>query len=370
MRFPVNFKLSSVLALAGVVTAAAPSHERPAVMQGVGPTLQSIGPLAWGPKGTLYAVDYQAATIYALDVSGQAAGAVPGTGKIQALGRTIASALGTDFQHISTNFGRGLVVDPETKNTYVALMRGDAATAKPVLVRIDGAGKVTVVDFAALKYASVTLPNPVATMDGQDARAFVVTQMAFDQGKLYVAGLSNEEFASKLWTISYPFKSADKGTSIEMWHDHHSAFETKAPIFAFVPYTLDKVPYLLAGYLCTPLVKIPVASLKPGMKVDGTTIAELGAGSRPISMVAYTKEGKSYLLMSNTSIGVLKIPVDDMAKAPAITEGVGTMTAGIAAQTIDALSGAQWMGRVDATHVEILRATPEQRLDLETVELP
>jgi hypothetical protein len=38
-----------------------------------------------------------------------------------------------------------------------------------------------------------------------------ITDMSFVDGKLVVAGLSNEEFASKLRTIAYPFTTVDPG---------------------------------------------------------------------------------------------------------------------------------------------------------------
>jgi hypothetical protein len=58
----------------------------------------------------------------------------------------------------------------------------------------------------------------------------------------------------------------------------------RSPVYTFLPYTLNSQPHLIAGYLCTPLVKFPIASLEPGDKVRGTTIAELGAGNRPLDM--------------------------------------------------------------------------------------
>ena len=132
--------------------------------------------------------------------------------------------------------------------------------------------------------------------------------MAFVDGKLIVAGLSNEEFASKLRSIAYPFAAADPGTSVEIFHGNHGQLETRSPVYTFVPYTIDSKPHLIAGYTCTPLVKFPMTACSPATKVVGTTIAELGAGNRPIDMIVYKKDGKEFLLMSNTSRGVMKIP--------------------------------------------------------------
>ena len=62
--------------------------------------------------------------------------------------------------------------------------------------------------------------------------------MAFDNGQLIVAGLSNEEFASKLRSVKYPFSAIDPGTSVEIYHGNHGAVETRSPVYAFVPYTV------------------------------------------------------------------------------------------------------------------------------------
>ena len=78
-----------------------------------------------------------------------------------------------------------------------------------------------------------------------------------------MSGLSNEEFASKLWSIAYPFTKADAGTSLEIFHDNHEALETRAPMYAFVPYTINGQPHIVGAYTCTPLVKFPVSALTP-----------------------------------------------------------------------------------------------------------
>jgi hypothetical protein len=44
-----------------------------------------------------------------------------------------------------------------------------------------------------------------------------------------VAGLSNEEFSSKLRAVPYPFNSVDAGTSLEIYHGNHRRLETASP---------------------------------------------------------------------------------------------------------------------------------------------
>ncbi len=239
-----------------------------------------------------------------------------------------------------------LAVQPRTGNAFMAVMRGQGAGARPALIRVDGAGKIELVDFARTTATKVTLPNPAQRVEG-------ITDMAFMDGRLYVAGLSNEEFASKLRSIPYPFVSVDNGTSVEIYHGSHGALETRSPVYTFVPYRVDNTPHLIAGYLCTPLVKFPVSSLKPGEKVRGTTIAELGAGNRPIDMVLYQKGGRDYLLMSNTRRGVMKIPTEQFASAPAITARVSDK-GGIGYETVTAMTGVEQLDLLNETQSLVL----------------
>ena len=50
---------------------------------------------------------------------------------------------------------------------------------------------------------------------------WLVTDNNFGVVKLIVAGLSNEEFSSKLRSVSYPFNTVDNGTSVEIFHGNH-----------------------------------------------------------------------------------------------------------------------------------------------------
>ena len=88
-----TLKLAAIVALVAA-SASAPAAER-LVPTATGPAFQSIGPLAFGPDGTLYAGDRQAATIFALDLGAQAAGPAAGTKDITEIDAKIASTLGT-----------------------------------------------------------------------------------------------------------------------------------------------------------------------------------------------------------------------------------------------------------------------------------
>ncbi len=190
-------------------------------------------------------------------------------------------------------------------------------------------------------------------------------------GRVFLAGLSNEEFSSRLIAIPYPFSSGGfDGASIEIYHGSHGRLETKSPIRTFVTYKIQNEPTMLAAYTCTPLVKVPLSELKAGAHVKGTTIAELGNRNRPLDMIVYQKDGKDYLLMTNNSRGVMKIPTDGAASAPGIVQRVPNKQ-GIEYETVAGLKGVVQMDQLDNHHaVLIVQEDPSGSIDLKTVELP
>jgi len=357
----------AALAAAAVVIAVTANNQVVATpVAAAGPAMQSIGPLAFAPDGTLFAADNKAAAIFALDLGEQAAGAKIGAGDIASIDQKIAAMLGTDAASILVT---DLAIHPKTHNAYVSVMRGTGADAKPALLRVAGDGTIAAIALDTLKSTSVSVSNAPAAAEGRrNPRTDTVTDMAFVSGKLIVAGLSNEEFASKLRSFAYPFAAADPGTSVEIFHGNHGQLETRAPVYTFIPYSIDSKQYVIASYTCTPLVKFPVDSLK-GSKVLGTTIAELGAGNRPLDMILYKKDGKEYLLMSNNSRGVMKIPTATFGSASPITAKVTAETAGIAYETIKSMQGVEQMDLLDAQH-SIVLTRAAGGLNLSAVALP
>ncbi len=363
----VQVKLWVFIALV-VLTSWVPSSARGVAETGQGPALTSIGPLTFGADGTLFAADNQAAAVFALDLGAQASGAVPGTKTIDNIDQKIAAMLGTGAGEISIT---DLIVHPRSHNTFVSVMRGQGSGAAPALLRVDGAGTMDVISMQSMKFSKLELPNaPTANPnDRRNARSSAITDMAFSDGKLWIAGLSSEEFSSKLRSVPYPFTAIDRGTSVEIFHGNHGQLETRSPVYTFLPYTVNNQPHLIAGYLCTPLVKFPIASLKPGDKVRGTTIAELGAGNRPLDMILYKKNGRDYLLMSNNSRGVMKIATDGFASASPITSPVSAETAGVPYETIASMRGVEQLDLLDAQN-SIVIARAGAALNLQIVPLP
>jgi len=365
MSHRTPFSLCAVVGL--FVFLLAPS---PTLLAAEGPSLGAGGPLTFGPNDVLFIADNGRAKIVALQLGAQASGDVAGTKDVADIDRHIAALLGTGASEIQIN---DLAISPTSRNAFLSVSRGRGATAAPVLMRIDGAGTIEVISLGNVTYTELALPNAPDANPGarRDPRASSVTDMAFLDGQLFIAGLSNEEFSSKLRSVNYPFASIDDGTSVEIWHAAHGQFETHSPVYTFVPYEIAGERNLIAGYLCTPLVKFPVDNLEPGAKVVGTTIAELGNRNRPIDMVVYEKNGKDYLLMSNTSRGVMKIPTENFETQAGLTDPVsGGGTAGVTYETIAQMTGIEQLDLLDDQHVVVIARNDAGQANLEAVALP
>ena len=330
--------------------------------------LQSAGVLAFGPDGILFVGDSYGAAVFALDTGDTKAVSV-GSVSVKGVNEKVAAMLGTSADQILIE---DMVVNPISKNTYLSVSRGRGPDAIPVILKVDGSGKISEFSLDNVKHSKAMLPNaPSADAKdrrGRSLRVQAITDLAYVDGKVLVAGLSNEEFASTLRSIPFPFGGVDKGTGVEIFHGAHGRFETNAPVRTFVPYEIQKEPHLLAAYTCTPLVKFPLSDLKPGTKVMGTTIAELGNRNRPLDMIVYAKGGSDYILMNNSSRGVMKMSTTDIHKYGGITEK--TDVTGLPYETIAELKGVQQLDRLDDNSALILVQDESGSLDLKTIALP
>jgi hypothetical protein len=330
--------------------------------------LKSAGVLAFAPDGILLIGDPMSASVFALDTEDRKA-FNGSTVDLKGINEKIAGMLGTSADQIQIN---DVAVNPVSKNVYVSVARGRGPDATPVLLRVDRAGKIEEVRLDRVKHARIELPNAPAA-DAKDRRGGslrqeAITDVAFVDGRVFVAGLSNEEFASNLRAIPFPFKEADRGTSVEIFHGAHGRFETNAPVRTFMPYTIDNKAHLLAAYTCTPLVRFPISDLKPGSKVMGTTIAELGNRNRPLDMINYTKGGQQFILLNNSSRGVMKLKAEKLESYPGIKEQ--TDVRGVPYETIAELKGVDQLDKYNDSTAIVLMRGEGSSLDLRTVALP
>jgi hypothetical protein len=357
----LRLRLCVAVVLAGALACSALAAEKltDSLTKGT-PELKCAGPICFGPEGILFFGDYQGAIIYAIDTQ-DTTRASSDPIKIEKLDEKIAGMIGTDTKGFKI---KSMAVNPASGNVYLSVSRGEDPKATAVLLKVTRGGEVKDVPLNDVKFSKATLSNAV---DGKRQEA--ITQIGYVDGKVIVAGLSNEEFASKLRSIPFPFKDADKGTSVEIYHGSHGALETKSPVRTFTFYDIDGETNVLAAYTCTPLVKFPLSQLKAGEKVKGTTIAELGNQNVPLDMFVYQKDGKDFILMANNKRGVMKITTENIAKVDAITKKVSN-TAGLAYETIKDLQNVQRMAKLDKDHAIVLTRTEGGNLNLETIALP
>jgi len=338
------------------------------------PEIKSISQLAFGPEGILLIADSKSAALFAVATSDTKAASRTDTLKVEAINQKIAGLLGTSADQILID---DLAVNPVSHNAYLSVSRGRGPGATPVLVRVKSGGKLEIVVLDKVKYSRAELPD--APLDGvvgegnrqSNPRQEAITDIAFLEDRVLIAGLSNEEFSSTLRAIPFPFKTVPNGTSVEIYHGAHGRFETRAPVRTFVPFNVGNEPSLLAAYTCTPLVQFPIKDLSPGAKIKGKTVAELGNRNRPLDMIVYQKDGKDYLLLANSSRGVMKISTDKIENAAKIESPVsGGGTKGQSYETIASWTGVDQLDKLDQQHALILRRGEGKLLNLESPDLP
>ncbi len=304
--------------------------------------MESAGPIAFGPAGILFVADNGTATIFAVEVGDPASEAGPEPFDLENVDAAVASFLGCETTDLVI---RDMAVHPTSHNVFLSVQRGRGDLGQAVLVRIgalDGAISHVSLDdipFSALSITDApdadderldtTLPlgpegeefqfgDRTIRLLRRPIRTSTVTDLAYTDGSLLVAGLSNEEFSSKLRRFPFPFGDEAKENSLEIFHVSHGKWETAAPIRTFVPYEGGRS--IVAGYTCTPIVHFPLEDLEPGSKTVGRTVAELGAANQPLDMITFVDQGEEHLLVANSAHGLVKIARCDIDAQEPLTE--------------------------------------------------
>lgn len=291
-------------------------------------SLQSAGVLAFGTDNVLFVGDITGAAVHAYalrasDLTSQAdveLGNFPnfeGRDLVRGLDQKLAALFGTTYDQIVVN---DMVVHQPSQQIFISVERGRSTNALPAVVKVNH-GKLEVLDLDSIPHSQVGIPNepdPKAMLEFNTQRSFAITDVKYYKGEIFVTGVSNQRFASTLHRIPYPFKSEMVTCTVEIWHPVHGEFETRAPIIRQLIREVQGNPYLFAVYGCTPLVRFPLASLKDGAHVRGDLIGQLGYGSNPLDMLAFTNpvDKKEYLLVTIDSRAASRIAVLDLETAP------------------------------------------------------
>jgi hypothetical protein len=366
----MRFSLMATLFTVGLATATGARGLTDSLRPGKA-ELRSAGPVAFGPDAVLFIGDSMGAAIYAIDTADRTP--ITGAAEVEGINVKVAALLGTTPDQILIN---DMAVNPLSKRAYLSVSRGRGPTAAPVIVRTAKGGRVEVLSLDNVRHAKAALPNAPdpdkveihGPGKGAPVRMEAITNIQYVNGQIIVAGLSNEEFASNLRTIPFPFTSVPRGTAIEIYHGQHGQFETHAPVRAFTTYRIGNEDVILASYACTPLVVFRNSELARGGKVMGKTIAELGPENTPIDMLIYQKAGQNYILLSSTDRGLMRIPADNLDRYDAITTRIAT-TAGVPFKTVD-LSGVMQLARLDDSTALMLMAGANGTQSLKALPLP
>ena len=372
-------RMLAALAALALVPAAWADEGVTAGMKKGTPSIKQAGPLAFGPEGVLFVADAPNSTVYAI-ATGDTKPANVKTLSIAKVDEVIGGLLGTTGSDVLIN---DMKANPASGNVYLSVARGKGPDAMPAIVKIGADGKAAELPLKDVMFSSVKLDNA----SKNPGRSPTITSIAYHKGDLYVAGMTTQEWESNLKAIPFPFtESATKGAGVQIYHGAHGRYETQAPIQTFMAYDIAGQTNLLASYTCTPLVKFPVAEIKKGDKVKGTTVAELGNMNRPVDIVAYTKDGKDYALIANSTRGVMKVSLDGVDKIEEIAAPVrgkpaqkndaavttkleGGPTAGLKYDIVKDLDGTMQLDKLNDTTAVVVRKT-EKGLSLETVALP
>jgi hypothetical protein len=362
-RLSLSLGAACLLAMCGAVRADQYGLKEGAV------DLKSANVLAFGPDGVLFVGDAQAAKIYAIQTGDKPGDAADVQQNVEDLSGKLAKELGTAKADVAD-----MAVNPLSGHLVVSVVTDKG----PKLVALDGSGAIKALDLSKIAHAALDIPNaPEDKVVGEGRRARnnrpnSVTDLAFVDGKLLVSGIAAGDVPSTVRSFVFPFNDKVAATGLEIYHGAHGQLENYAPIKTFVPFVINGEPNVLAGFVCTPLVKFPVKAIGTGEQVRGTTVAELGNRNQPIDMISYKQGDKDYLLLANSARGVMKISTEDLDR----DAGIESRVADKAGQSYERVDEANpsWKGvvqldRLNDTSAVVLTSV-EGRTDLKTLALP
>ena len=250
-------------------------------------TLTGATTLAFGPGEVLFVGDSKSGQVHAIPTEATPV-SDPVPFNYRDFDLKIAEVLEIDTRDLIV---QDMKIHPASQEAYIAVKKGhqpDAPSMIAIVSPMDG--NIRFMDTGEL--ASISVKNPASDdlkfWRDIPASTLTITDMDYHDGYLYVAGLSNGEFASTIRKIAYPFAETQAVVnSIEIYHGVHTQNETRAPIRTMTIEEIDGVATLIASYTCTPLVTIPLTEIYEGNDIKGKTIAELGYGNTPIDMITY-----------------------------------------------------------------------------------
>ncbi|MEJ1237396.1 hypothetical protein WBG78_04645 [Chryseolinea sp. T2] len=279
--------------------------------------LKSLTSIAFSKEGVLFLADPLGMKIYALDEKRTTAGPVEQL-EVTNIDEKIAALLGVSTKDIKIE---DMAVNPTSHDVYLAVTRR-GASLQPAIARVDSKGNISAFNLNNVSYYETSLADiPAKSPHQYFPLSSAITDMAFIDGELYVAGLSGDEFNSKLRRFQYPFTNKTQAIQLEIFHPSHDRFETNAPIETFLPFPVNGKMHILAGYGCAPLAKFQLSDVQSKDQLRGVTVAELGGGNRPLDMISFKDGNVDYMLIANSDRTLMQISSEDLDKQTGVVKG-------------------------------------------------
>jgi hypothetical protein len=218
--------------------------------------LHSAGALAFGNDNVLFVGDIAGSAIHAFvlkesDITSQADVEVgnfsnfEGHDLVLGLDEKLAALFGTTVSNIVIN---DMVVHQASRQIFISVERGRGPGAIPAIVKVNH-GKLEVLDLEHLSHSQAAIPNEPtkdAMLEFEPQLVYAITDVKYYNGEVFVTGISNQQFASTLYRIPYPFASQISTSTVEIWHPVHGEFETRAPIIRHLVREVNGEAYLFA----------------------------------------------------------------------------------------------------------------------------
>lgn len=343
------------------------------------PKVKSIEAIGFGPDGLLLIGDGRGKQVVVIDTKDTMPTKWSNT-KITDIQKRLAGRLGTTEKGIEII---KLAVNPTSKRVYFSVRKlGDEP--QDLLLTADATGKIQLFDLENVKYARVRLPakEPVTK----------ITDVAWAKDRVLVSAQARDTFGSKIFSIYTPIAHDVEGTAFntETYHVAHGRWETRAPIYAMIPYQENGKQYLVGAFTCTPVVKFKVDDLVAGAKVKGQSVIEVGFGNRPRDMFSYDKGKRKYVLMSTVRMArfhkrlpvgpspywVVKIDYNLLGETKNVNKKalvrVNKKYENITdrAEVVKGYHGTMFMDQLDNRRAVIVRLTANGQKNLEVLMLP
>ena len=317
--------------------------------------------LAFGPDNVLFIGDSKGAKVLAVQTEAQEL-KDPVPYNLEGFDTMIAEKLNLEPRDVIIN---DMKVHPVSQEAYVSIKMGHEPNAASVVAIVSPVNQdIRFLEVNDSNSSSVSINNPASGdltfWNETPATALSITDIDYHNGFVYVAGLTNGEFASTLRKIAYPFSNSQEVVaSIENYHAVHTQMETRAPIRSMLFADIDGESNLIASYTCTPLVTIPTAEITGGASITGKTIAELGYGNAPIDMLVVTTQGfdgstSKSLLVTHKNRGGTMVPFNSVV--------AGAKGKGMAGQRAMFASGLEGIQQIPTANIMQLDVQNPQML--------